>query len=337
MGIILITIGDPAGSGPEIVLKALSHKKIYERSKIAVIGSLKVLEKAREIVKANSLKLTKIEDPGEVEQFEPMNIGVVDLDNVDPRKIVYGSPSELGGRTSFEYISKAVELILKRKGTALVTAPISKESLHMAGINYPGHTELLADLAGVKEVRMMLVAGNFRVSHVTTHVSLRKAIEELIKKERILKTIEMTYEALVKFFCISEPKIAVSGLNPHASENGLFGDEELREISPAIEAARERRINALGPFPPDTIFYRAYREKEFDAVIAMYHDQGHIPVKMVGFLEGVNLTLGLPFVRTSPDHGTAWGKAGTGLADEKATLEAIKLAIQISENLENNC
>ena len=211
---------------------------------------------------------------------------------------------------------------------AAVTAPISKESLNLAGFNYPGHTELLAELTNTKIVKMMLVAKHFRVIHVTTHVSLKKALE-LIKKERILKTIEMSNENLIKLFKIKQPKIAVPGLNPHSGEKGLFGDEEEKEIIPAIKEAYNKGVNVTGPYSPDTIFYRAYHKKEFDVVLAMYHDQGHIATKMVGFMTGVNLSIGLPIIRAAPDHGTVWGKAGKGTANERATLEAIKLVIDL--------
>ncbi|MCJ7632421.1 4-hydroxythreonine-4-phosphate dehydrogenase PdxA, partial [Candidatus Bathyarchaeota archaeon] len=200
---------------------------------------------------------------------------------------------------------------------------------NLAGYNYPGHTELLAHLTNAKNVRMMLIAGHFRVAHVSTHISLRKAVE-LIEKERIVKTVELTHESLVDSFGIAQPAIAISGLNPHAGESGLFGDEEKREITPAVEELRSRGMNVLGPYPPDTVFYRAYYNKQFDAVVAMYHDQGHIAMKMVGFLKGINLSLGLPIIRTSPDHGTVWGKAGKGTADEGSMLESIKMATDLA-------
>lgn len=328
--VIVITMGDPGGSGPELVLKALLHPELYEVAKYVIVGDLKVLSRAKEIVKASSLNLIPINDPEEFNVNKPFHVGVTDLDNVRMDELVYGRPSAMGGEASYEYIVNAVKLIMGGKAHALVTAPISKESLHLAGRNYPGHTELLAELAGVKTVKMMLVARHLRVSHVTMHVSLRQAINELIKKENIYTTIKLTYDALTRLFGIEEPKIAVAGLNPHASEGGLFGDEEEREIIPAIELAVKEGIKVTGPYPPDTVFYRAYRNREFDAVIAMYHDQGHIPIKMIGFMEGVNITLGLPFIRTSPDHGTAWDKAGKGTANEKATLKAIKLAAKLA-------
>lgn len=330
--VILVTMGDPAGSGPELILKALSHSEIQGIATYVILGDMKVLKRAKEIVKAYNLNLVSVRDPEELIE-KPFQIGVIDLNNVDLEKLIYGKPSAMGGKASYEYIVNAVKIILKGKAHALVTAPISKESLYLAGYSYPGHTELLADLAGVKTVKMMLIAKHLKVSHVTTHVSLKKAIDELIKKDNIYLTIKLTHEALVKLFGIEKPRIAVAGLNPHASEGGLFGDEEEKEIIPAIELAVKNSIDAEGPYPPDSVFYRAYYNKEFDAVIAMYHDQGHIPVKMVGFMEGVNMTLGLPFIRTSPDHGTVWGKAGKGTADETATLEAIRLAVLLSRRL----
>lgn len=325
---IAITMGDPAGSGPEIVLKALRNSSLFSRASFVVFGDYNVFRKAAETVNATDLKLIKIGDVSEYVD-SPSSVNIFDLNNVDVSKIVYGKPSVLGGKASYEAIVEAVKHALSNKVHAIVTAPISKESLNMAGYNYPGHTELLADLTGSKDVKMMLVASFFKVAHVTTHVSLKNAIE-LIKKENVLKTIRLTYKSLIELFGLNDPKIGVSGLNPHAGESGLFGDEEIKEIVPAIQEAASEGINVTGPYPPDTIFYRAYYNRQFDSTIAMYHDQGHIAVKMVGFMEGVNLSLGLPIIRVSPDHGTVWGKAGKGTASEGATLEAIKLAIELA-------
>jgi 4-hydroxythreonine-4-phosphate dehydrogenase len=326
---VAITMGDPAGSGPELLLKALRHVN-YNTANYIVIGDYKVLQNALNIIGHQDLKLLKIND---ITQFsdKPNVINVYDLDNVDPNRLIYGRPSAMGGKASYEYIIESVKFALKKLIDAVVTMPISKESLNMAGYNYPGHTELLADLTGAKDVRMMLVAKHLRVVHVTTHISLRRMLD-LIKKDRIFKTIELTNNYLKEYFNIPQPKIAVAGLNPHAGEGGLFGDEEKTEITPAIEEAKQRDIITMGPYPPDTIFYRTYYNREFDAVIAMYHDQGHIPIKMIGFMEGINITLGLPIIRISPDHGTVWDKAGKGTADETATLEAIKYAIILAKN-----
>ena len=324
-----ITMGDPAGSGPELAIKAIKRlkKDIEYDAKLLLIGDLKVFKKALEIVGSNNLKLIKINHPKDF--IDDINIiNIIDLNNVDINKLAYGKPSSMGGKAAYESIVKAVEYVIGKFIHAIVTMPISKESLNMAGYNYPGHTEILADLTKTKDVRMMLIAKNLKVVHVTTHISLKKAIE-LIKKDRILKTIEIANSYLKNYFDIIKPKIAIAGLNPHASESGLFGDEEEKEIIPAIKEANEKGINALGPFPSDSIFYRTYNN-EFDVVIAMYHDQGHIPIKMIGFMEGVNITLGLPFIRASPDHGTVWGKAGKGTANENATLNAIKIATKLA-------
>ncbi len=326
---IAITIGDPAGSGPELIIKALAKLSPDTDAIPILVGDLRVFERAASIVSVKHLKFVKISSPSEAIETLPM-VNVIDLSNVDLNKLIMGKPSALGGKASYESIVVATKYAIKGDVDAIVTAPISKESLNMAGYNYPGHTELLADLTNSKDVRMMLVAKHLRVVHVTTHVSLRKALD-LIKKERILKTIELADTYLRNYFGLENPKIAVAGLNPHAGEGGLLGDEEITEILLAIEASRKKGINALGPYPPDTVFYRAYYNKEFDCVIAMYHDQGHIAVKMVGFMEGVNITLGLPIIRVSPDHGTAWDKAGKGTADETATLNAIQIAIELAK------
>lgn len=326
--VIAITMGDPAGSGPEITLKALRNESVSQKARYILVGDLKVFRKASEIIGAKELNFAKISSPSEA--FDtPQTINVIDLDDVDMTKLVYGKASSLGGKAAYDSIAQAVRFALSNDVHAIVTAPISKESLNSAGYNYPGHTELLADLTGAKDVKMMLVAGSFKVVHVTTHVSMREALD-LIKKDRVLKTLELTQQSLVELFGTPQAKIAVAGLNPHAGEHGLFGDEEINEISPAIKEAAAKGINVTGPYPPDTIFYRAYCVKQFDVVIAMYHDQGHIAMKMVGFMEGINLSLGLPIIRTSPDHGTVWGKAGKGTGNESATLEAIKLAVELT-------
>ncbi|MGB9826962.1 MAG: 4-hydroxythreonine-4-phosphate dehydrogenase PdxA [Thermosphaera sp.] len=326
---IAITMGDPAGSGPELTIKALRKLAPTFEAIPILIGDFNVFTKAASIVNAKDLVFVKVEHPREAVKA-PFTVNVIDLNNVKLEELVYGKPSPMGGRASYECIVKAVDYAVKGEVDAIVTAPISKESLNIAGYKYPGHTELLADLTNSKEVRMMLVARHLRVVHVTTHVSLRKAID-MIKKDRVLRTIEITDDYLKKYFGIERPVLGIAGLNPHAGEGGLFGDEEIIEIVPAINEAMNKGINVKGPYPPDSVFYRAYYNKEFDAVVAMYHDQGHIPLKMVGFMEGVNITLGLPIIRVSPDHGTVWGKAGTGRGDETATLEAIKIATELAK------
>jgi 4-hydroxythreonine-4-phosphate dehydrogenase len=234
-------------------------------------------------------------------------------------------------------VRKAVELALAHQVEAVVTAPLSKEALHLAGYRYAGHTEILAELTGAENPTMLLVAGRMRVAHVSTHVSLREACDR-VKRERVCQVIRLLHAACLRLG-VTNPRIAVAGLNPHAGEAGLFGWEEEREIAPAVEEARRGGIEVDGPLPPDTVFAKAYGGM-YDAVVAMYHDQGHIPVKLIGFrydrrreqwrsVSGVNVTLGLPIVRTSVDHGTAFDLAGTGMASEESLVDAIRLAVNL--------
>ncbi|MEM1508079.1 MAG: 4-hydroxythreonine-4-phosphate dehydrogenase PdxA [Candidatus Bathyarchaeia archaeon] len=331
-----ITMGDAAGVGPEIICKALSHEGIYRICNPVVIGDSRVMELAAKIARA-ALNVNPISDVGEA-VFKHGVIDVLDLRNMDVSKLVMGKVSAECGRASVEYIKRAVDLALSGAIDAIVTAPISKEAINKAGYSYAGHTEILADLTGTRDYAMMLIVGNLRVSHVTTHVSLRNACD-LIKRERVYKVIVLTDGAL-KDMGVKHPKIAVAGLNPHCGEGGLFGDEEIKEIAPAVEMAKRDGINVIGPLPADTVFVRAMGGA-FDAVVAMYHDQGHIPVKMLGLrwdekrqgwtrVRGVNLTIGLPIIRTSVDHGTAFGKAGKGEANPQSMLEAIKTAAKMA-------
>lgn len=231
------------------------------------------------------------------------------------------------GHAAYECVVKAVELALVKEIDAMVTSALHKEALNLAGHHFAGHTELLAHLCGVKRVTMLLVAGDFRVSHVSTHVSLREAIER-VTKDRILEVAQLTHEA-VQRMGIAKPCLAVARLNPHAGEGGLFGDEEEQEIRPAVEEARAQDMYVHGPISPDTVFYRM-KQRQYEAVIAMYHDQGHIPVKVLAFEHGVNVTLGLPIIRTSVDHGTAFDKAGKGTASSYSMIEALKLAAKMA-------
>jgi len=331
-----ITMGDAAGVGPEIISKALSLKEIYEVCKPAVIGDSKVMEQAVKIAKVN-LKVNPIRDLKEA-IFEHGTIDVIDLRNIELNKLVMGKVNAMAGKASVDYIKKAVALALSDAIKAIVTAPISKEAINKAGYHYSGHTELLADLTKTRDYTMMLIAGPLRVTHVTTHMSLREACNK-IRRERIYKVIKLTDKALREME-INDPRIAVAGLNPHCGEGGLFGGEEIEEIKPAVETARKEGINVVGPLPADTVFVRA-KGGAYDAVVAMYHDQGHIPVKMLGLewdekrrewtrVSGVNITIGLPIIRTSVDHGTAFGKAGKGTANPQSMIEAIKLAAKIA-------
>jgi len=331
-----ITMGDAAGVGPEIISKALSLKEIYEVCKPAVIGDSRVMEQAVKIAKVD-LKVKPIRDLREA-IFEYGTIDVIDLRNIELNKLVMGKVNAMAGKASVDYIKKAVALALSDAIKAIVTAPISKEAINKAGYHYSGHTELLADLTKTKDYTMMLIAGSLRVTHVTTHMSLKEACNK-IRKERIYQVIKLTDKALREME-IEDPKIAVAGLNPHCGEGGLFGREEIEEIKPAVEMAIKEGINVVGPLPADTVFVRA-RGGAYDAVVAMYHDQGHIPIKMLGLewnekrrewtrVSGVNITIGLPIIRTSVDHGTAFGKAGKGTANPQSMIEAIKLAAKMA-------
>lgn len=308
--VIAITMGDPAGIGPEIILKSFAKNKISKYCIPLIIGDVAFLKKT-----AESLNIPPL----------PASIRLVDLKNI-PQKLIIGKPSRSGGAAAAEYIESAVELTLNKEAAAIVTAPISKEALFMAGYKYPGHTEMLAELTDTKDYAMMLAAKDLRIVLVTTHAAI-KDISGLINRKKVLKIIRLTHSSL-KLWGFSKPKIAVSALNPHAGEGGIFGKEEIKIIAPAIKDAKSEGINADGPFPADTLFVPAKRKK-FDAIIVMYHDQGLIPVKMASFGRAVNITLGLPFIRTSVDHGTAYDIAGKGLADPSSLIEAVKTAAKL--------
>lgn len=332
---IAITMGDAAGIGPEIIVKALERKELHRKILPIVVGDARTMEQAVKIAKSK-LRVRAIHDLHEVED-DPQSLFVLDLKNIDLAKLRHGQIDPMAGKAAVEYIQKAVALAQEGKVGAIVTAPIHKEAINKAGFHYSGHTELLAELTQTKDYAMLLAHGPFRVSHVTTHTSLRKAVDR-IKKDRVFAVIRLTREFLQRLG-IENPRIGVAGLNPHAGEDGLFGDEEIREIRPAIEEAKKMGWIVEGPVPPDTVFTKM-RGKQYDAVVAMYHDQGHIAVKLVGFsmkpggkewdkMGGVNVTLGLPIIRTSVDHGVAFGKAGEGRANPESMIDAIRLAIAL--------
>jgi len=323
--LLAITMGDPAGVGPEVIVKALEHDEVWRACRPVVIGDAQWMSQAARIVGTTRAvrRIVNIVEAGTRQAIE-----VLDLANV-PASFVRGRVSAEGGRAAYEYIEQAVRLALGRQVEAIVTAPLNKEALHAAGKQYAGHTEILADLCGVKGTVMLLTCERLRVSHVSTHVSLRDALTRLTT-ERVMRVIQLTHDALVRMG-IAAPRLAVAGLNPHAGEGGLFGDEEEKIIAPAVRAAQHAGLNVAGPLPPDTIFWRA-TQGEFDAVIAMYHDQGHIPMKLLGFFDGVNVTLGLPIIRTSVDHGTAFDIVGTGRADERSMVAALLLAAKMARS-----
>lgn len=334
--IVGITMGDPAGIGPEIAAKALAAKRIYETARPLVIGDVRVIERGVQIVRAE----VKVRAVSEVSQarFEYGTVEVLDLNNADPRSFQIGQVSAAAGKAAFESVVKAIELAMNRQIDAAVTGPISKEALHLAGYPYSGHTEIFAEYTKTKDYAMLLVEGAMRVVHVSTHVSLRRACD-LVKKERVLKVLQLA-DAACKRLGIAKPAIGVAGLNPHAGEGGLFGDEEQKEIIPAVQAARAMGISAEGPVPADTLFSKV-KGGQYDIAVAMYHDQGHIPVKVTGFffnpqtrkwesVRGVNITLGLPIIRTSVDHGTAFDQAGQGTAVEESLIHAIEYAVKLA-------
>jgi 4-hydroxythreonine-4-phosphate dehydrogenase len=333
---IAITMGDAAGIGPEIIVKALERKDLHRKTLPVVVGDARTMEQAVSIAKSRQ-KILAISDLGQARD-DPETVNVLDLKNINLPELKRGRVDPMPGKAAVEYIQKAVSLALEGRVAAIVTGPIHKEAINKAGFHYSGHTELLAELTGTKDYAMLLVHGPFRVSHVTTHTSLRRACE-LIKKDRVLTVIRLTHD-LLKQLGIENPKIGVAGLNPHSGEDGLFGDEEQKEITPAIVEAREKGWDVEGPVPPDTVFTKL-KGKSYDAVVAMYHDQGHIAVKLVGFsmksggsewtkMSGVNVTMGLPILRTSVDHGVAFGKAGQGRANPQSMVDAIKLAINLA-------
>ncbi len=325
--LLAITMGDAAGSGPEIITKTLANPEINAVCRSVVIGDTATMQAALEITGAHG-KVRTIEKLSEA-LFRDGIIEVIDLHNIQLDRLTRGRVDPMAGKAAFEYIKLAADLALAGRCDAIVTSAINKEALNKAGYHYDGHTQLLAELCGASDVAMMLVSGQLRVAHVTTHVSLYRAIE-LIRPERILTVLRLTNEA-VRQMGIDEPHIAVAGLNPHAGEGGLFGDEESKYITPAIEAARRQGMSVTGPLPPDSVFLRTL-EGQFDAAIAMYHDQGHIAIKIQGITQGINVTLGLPIIRTSVDHGTNFGKAGKGTADPTSLIQAIKLASVMYHN-----
>lgn len=337
--IIAITMGDPASIGPEITIKAFADKALYDKCNPLIVGDASVMEAALSIVDHEEMKIHIIEHVSEAE-YKYGTIDVLDMKLVDIDKLNRGEVSAMAGEAAFQYVRKVIELAVDKEVDATVTNAFNKEAVNLAGHHYSGHTEIYADYTGTKNYTMMLAHENVRVVHVSTHVSLREACDR-VKKQRVLDVIRIANQAC-KDLGIATPKIGVAGLNPHSGENGLFGREEIVEIIPAIEAARTEGINADGPVPPDTVFSKA-RGGWYDIVVAMYHDQGHIPLKVLGFVynqqeqkwdavAGVNITLGLPIIRVSVDHGTAFDQAGTGTASELSLVNAIDYAIIFANN-----
>lgn len=312
---IAITIGDPGGIGPEIVLKSINNPEVEGLCQFFVIGDRSVIEE--------SLKVMNLSIDNDAAEF-------IDMCIIRDSRFIRNKPSASNGLASVTYIKKAVELAINGYVDAIVTAPISKESWKMAGFSWPGHTEMLAELTSTKEYAMMFYSDRLKLILVTIHKALRD-VPDLIKKESVLKTIRLARKAC-DMMDIDNPRIAVAGLNPHAGESGMFGWEEIKEIIPAINEAKASGIPVTGPYPADTLFHRAYNG-EFDIIVCMYHDQGLVPLKMIAFDRAVNVTVGLPIIRTSPDHGTAYDIAWKGIANPSSMIEAIKLAVRMKMSI----
>ena len=336
--IIGISMGDPASIGPEVTIKAVASKWVQDNCRPIIIGDANVLRRAVKFTK-RKIKLNIIKHVHEA-KFRRDCIDVIDMNNVDIDNHRVGEVTAKSGNAAFENVVKVINLALKGEIDATVTGPIHKESINLAGHKFSGHTEIYAHYTNTKKYAMLLVEENLRVIHVSTHVSVRQACD-LVKKDRILETIELLDQGC-KRIGIKKPKIGVAGLNPHSSDGGLFGDEEEKEIIPAIDDALKRGFDVVGPVPPDTLFPKAIGGV-YDGCVAMYHDQGHIPFKVHGFnwdkkakkmksVRGVNITLGLPIIRTSVDHGTAMEIAGQNIASEDAMILAIEYAIKLNES-----
>ncbi|MBP5765014.1 MAG: 4-hydroxythreonine-4-phosphate dehydrogenase PdxA [Bacteroidales bacterium] len=334
--VLAITMGDPAGIGPEICARVLSRKETYELCSPIVVGDAKIMQKAANLLHLD-LKIHAIHDVAEA-VFAFGTADVYDLDRIDESDFRWGEVQEQCGDAAFLYVRKAIDLAMQNQVDGTCTAPLNKEAIHLAGHNYDGHTEIYATFTGTKKYAMLLADGPLRVIHVSTHVSLREACDRC-KKARIIEVTELMADAC-RQFGIGRPKIAVAGLNPHCSEHGLFGWEEEKEIIPAVEELRKRGFDVEGPIPPDSVFAKA-KSGKYDGVVAQYHDQGHIPLKMMGFnwdpqtgrmlpQKGVNITLGLPIIRVSVDHGTAFDVAGKGVAADDALFSSVEYATKMA-------
>ena len=322
---IAVTMGDPAGIGPEIIIKALAEGELSGVPAV-VVGCLHTLQRIQALGVAPPVEFHAIEQVSQA-RFAPGVINVIDEPLEDPAALAPGKVQAQAGDLAYRCVKRASEMAMNGDVQAIATAPLNKEALHSAGHMYPGHTELLAKLTDSKDYAMVLYTDKLKVIHVSTHIALRKFLDTL-NGERI-KTVVKIADTFLRRVGFDKPRIAVAGVNPHAGENGLFGDEEIKIVSPAIAEIKQQGIDVYGPCPPDTIFLQAY-ESQYDMVVAMYHDQGHIPLKLLGFYDGVNITAGLPFIRTSADHGTAFDIAWTGKAKSESMAISIQLAMQLA-------
>lgn len=336
--ILAITMGDPASIGPELCLRAMGNAEVYDSCKPLVIGDVSILRRAMEIPSMPQLELHAIQRPEEA-LFRPGTLDVLDMMCCKPEEIPQGQVSAKAGDAAFQYVTKAIELAMKGSVDATVTNALNKEAINLAGHHFSGHTEIYAHFTATEKYTMMLVHDTLRVLHVSTHVALREACDR-VKKARVLEVIRIADQAC-RDMGIPLPRVGVAGLNPHCGEGGLFGREEIEEIIPAVQQAQAEGIDAQGPVPADTIFSKA-RGGWYDVVVAMYHDQGHIPLKVLGFVydkdaaawksvSGVNITLGLPIIRTSVDHGTAFDQAGKGTASADSLRNAMAYAVRFAQ------
>lgn len=334
---IAITMGDPASIGPELCIRLLANTKLYEECHPVIVGDASILRRAMSVSGMPRLAIHPVEHPTEA-LYTPGTIDILDMHLCTPEEIPIGMVSAKAGEAAFQYVRKVIDLAMAGEVDATVTNALNKEALNLAGRRFSGHTEIYAHYTKTKHYTMLLAHEDMRIVHVSTHVSLREACDR-VKKERVLEVIRIADKAC-RDMGVDQPRVGVAGLNPHCGEGGLFGREEIEQISPAIEAAREEGINADGPVPPDTIFSKA-RGGWYDIVVAMYHDQGHIPLKLLGFVydrrasawqavSGVNITLGLPIIRTSVDHGTAFDQAGKGTASELSLKNAVDYAVRFA-------
>lgn len=324
--ILGITMGDPVGIGPEIIVKALEEKSVWDVCAPFVLGDYEIMARAMKSL-GSSLSLRPIKEIKKNSIHEKA-VNLLALSQLNSAQVFFGKPSKETGGAMVGYIKTAIHLALEKKIDGMVTCPINKAAMALAGYSYPGHTELLAEETNTKEYAMMLAGERLKVVLATIHLSLKK-VPEVLSPGKIFSCICLTHHHLKKFLGIKKPRLAVAALNPHAGEDGLFGDEEEKIIAPMVKKAQEQEIDVTGPLPPDTLFYFA-EQGHYDAVVCMYHDQGLIPLKMLHFEDAVNITLGLPIIRTSVDHGTAYDIAGSGTANPKSLINAIKLAAKMS-------
>ncbi len=335
--VLAITMGDPASIGPELCLRLAADPGVFDLCRPLIIGDAAILRRAQSFPNMPDMRIHPVSQPGEA-RYVPGTLDVLDLKICAPEDIPLGQVSPMAGHAAFCYVVKAIQLAMTNQADATVTNALHKEALNLAGHPFAGHTEIYAHYTGVSRYAMLLADEDLRIVHVSTHISLREACDR-VKKDRVLEVIRMAHAAC-RHMGIDSPRIGVAGLNPHCGEGGLFGREEIDEIIPAVEAARTEGISADGPVSPDTVFSKA-RGGWYDIVVAMFHDQGHIPLKLSGFVydrsagkwqavSGVNITLGLPIIRTSVDHGTAFDQAGMGTASEISLRNAVEYAVRFA-------